>query len=157
MYVIAHLSIARPLPQAAAAASLGPLGLAQRSEFIWVCQDLPDGCQEVALLWCQTIWSRGKCVRACACVCLWTVISWKLKVILPWAQIETMSQRIIICSQIKNTTQWLLYSQELVHDCSFNKLYPKYSVNLLHVCPISTTVTPLYAVFTLTVSYCSVL
>lgn len=45
--------------QPTAAASLWPLGLPQRSKFIWVCQDLPDCCQEMAFLWCQTIWSRG--------------------------------------------------------------------------------------------------
>lgn len=45
--------------QPAAAASLWPLGLPQRSKLIWVYQDLPDCCQEMAFLWCQIIRSRG--------------------------------------------------------------------------------------------------
>lgn len=58
--------------QTTAAAPLCPLGLAQGSKFVRVCQDLPDSCQEVAFLRCQTVWSGGECAD---CVFLCIIIS----------------------------------------------------------------------------------
>lgn len=58
---IQMMDVLSPPAQTTATASLCPLGFTQGSKFIWVCKDLPDRSQEVAILWRQTTWGRGEC------------------------------------------------------------------------------------------------
>lgn len=41
--------------QTAAAEPVCAVGLPQGADLLRVCPDLPDGCSQVALLWCQTV------------------------------------------------------------------------------------------------------